>query len=677
MRKYTLFFALSCSVIFALEGCGDTPAQKPSKEIPCENGDTSCEIVHKAECGDGMLDKEEVCDESAPDAIGATCADYNAKISWQAGGKPGCSQCRLTQGTCSPVQEPKCGNGIREDQEICDGTDGVPAQCSELPQKGISWAGGKPACSDDCSQIITGTCFGCGDGIIQNGEVCDGTAGVPELCSELPQKNISWAGGKPACSNDCSQIITGTCFGCGDGIIQDGEQCDGTEGVPESCSAVDPEIEYTSESYVACSNTCQIDTSSCLPKKDRLVFMNWNILKGGKECHDETCTPGCPIDGCTNVVNHDVPGKEPLQARAERVYEILSNYSEKPDIIALVEATGEWQTNQAFELLGYEWSETALEPTSHGPYWTKVLYKKDRFEVIENEHIIFVFNDQEPQGHGGEPMDPQDRLATCAVLKEIPTDQIFIACATHWYSGMVGKLVMNPDGTKPNELQHVFGYTVSGELNRVQSARDSIAGLNNLRAKYPDAHFLYAGDFNAINLKKVFETSILEMIDGPVTEQTCALFALMLKLALRHTIDVAAELEDIGVTELDLKDLPSVIKTINTVLKGTSYPVLPDDFIGGQQEFSVHSGLVDARAYALQNIPGTVDNWSFTSKALNEYEALVAAVPGVSLVVDYAFFSPELTLTSYNSIAKGDGTFSRDDYFFVSDHFPIITTYEY
>ena len=50
----------------------------------------------------------------------------------------------------------------------------------------------------------------CGDGILQNGEVCDGDIGVMQDCDAW-DNSIRWLSGKPACAADCKSIVVGTC----------------------------------------------------------------------------------------------------------------------------------------------------------------------------------------------------------------------------------------------------------------------------------------------------------------------------------------------------------------------------------------------------------------------------------------------------------------------------------
>lgn len=108
----------------------------------------------------------------------------------------------LRSGTLNPDVNSICGNGIIEEGEICD--DGAQ--------------NGQPGfCDDQCTAIVSATC---GNGIIEDGELCD----------DGPDNGLPGH-----CANNCLEFVSAT---CGNGILEDGEVCDDGDqnGEPLHCA---------------------------------------------------------------------------------------------------------------------------------------------------------------------------------------------------------------------------------------------------------------------------------------------------------------------------------------------------------------------------------------------------------------------------------------------------------
>jgi hypothetical protein len=89
----------------------------------------------------------------------------------------------------------------------------------------------------------------CGDGKIDDGEECDGSNLAEQTCLTL-----GFEAGQLTCSPTCSFAKTLCTRRCGNGMLDQGEACDGMAGVPVC----------TSYGANRCGADCQLDTSNCL-----------------------------------------------------------------------------------------------------------------------------------------------------------------------------------------------------------------------------------------------------------------------------------------------------------------------------------------------------------------------------------------------------------------------------
>ncbi len=136
-----------------------------------------------------------------------------------------------------------CGNDIKEEGEKCDGD---MKTCKSIDS---NFTDGYAQCNTSCSGYDTSTCSGgsgnlCGNHNIDNGEICDGDS--------IPCKQLAGApeNGTAKCAKDCLSWDKSGCYGggnsggngesgnnensgnddnkvnCGNGFLDDGEQCD-------------------------------------------------------------------------------------------------------------------------------------------------------------------------------------------------------------------------------------------------------------------------------------------------------------------------------------------------------------------------------------------------------------------------------------------------------------------
>jgi hypothetical protein len=153
---------------------------------------------------------------------------------------------------------PLCGNGVAEQGEMCDGDDFGQYTCV-----GQGFEGGDLACLEDCSLDVSGCLSSlCGNQTVEIEEVCDGEDLNGQTCVTQ-----GFDSGDLACLRDCSAFDTSDCYAaaCGNGLIDSDEQCDATNlaGL-DTCAA----FGCRSQGAVMCTEECSFDISDCLDAHD-------------------------------------------------------------------------------------------------------------------------------------------------------------------------------------------------------------------------------------------------------------------------------------------------------------------------------------------------------------------------------------------------------------------------
>lgn len=115
-----------------------------------------------------------------------------------------------------------CGNGIKESGEECDGSDLGGATCVSL-----GFTGGTLACDANCRFDLS-ACTWCGNGVREPGEACDGADIGTATCAD-----VGCTAGAPQCGPTCA-LDYSSCGGCpvcdGDGLCEADEDCTGCPG---------------------------------------------------------------------------------------------------------------------------------------------------------------------------------------------------------------------------------------------------------------------------------------------------------------------------------------------------------------------------------------------------------------------------------------------------------------
>ncbi|PIN75501.1 hypothetical protein COV18_03025 [Candidatus Woesearchaeota archaeon CG10_big_fil_rev_8_21_14_0_10_37_12] len=188
--------------------------QQAARQIPTRQIQTQ-----QPTCGNGVLDVREKCDpgNQAQGISGVACSGGQTGYACNA-------QCLCmppsVQQTQQPVQQPVCGNNMREGTEQCDGTDSTacPGLCTNTcvcgqaqPTQSLGASCARPPATPalncdvgarDIYPIISGTSTVCPLCISSNG-VCSGNFGDPDCVAqncEIPQ---SMAG-----QHTCGGIMT-------------------------------------------------------------------------------------------------------------------------------------------------------------------------------------------------------------------------------------------------------------------------------------------------------------------------------------------------------------------------------------------------------------------------------------------------------------------------------------
>jgi hypothetical protein len=177
----------------------------------------------------------------------------------------------ISLGCDDTIEEKKCGNGILNDNEDCDVGVFSQPNCTQFD----NYIDGTLICNlDNCtfdfSNCIEKEPQNCGNGIIDQGELCDGTKLNNRKCSDSGFKS-----GKLYCNANCNGFIKTACYDypgiCGNGVKELGESCDGSELGGFSCSELiysgswlgNPTYDGFVSGELKCNQDCTFNVSSC------------------------------------------------------------------------------------------------------------------------------------------------------------------------------------------------------------------------------------------------------------------------------------------------------------------------------------------------------------------------------------------------------------------------------
>jgi hypothetical protein len=206
-------------------------------------------------------------------------------------------------------KESVCGDGFLDDNEVCDGTDLNNHTCSSL-----GYGSGELKCNLSCSDYDYSSCQWCGNNKTDqdSGEVCDGINLNDQTCSSL-----DFGTGQLACKSDCSDYDKSACQWCGDGKKDPGEDhitccvdagCDSGICLPDIMACVDPWLIDCPDAETSCSTN---QPWQCQPD-DLLPQYNCGACgcPSGEECRHQICY----LNGVADMIRSDplLPGNYPL-----------------------------------------------------------------------------------------------------------------------------------------------------------------------------------------------------------------------------------------------------------------------------------------------------------------------------------------------------------------------------
>ena len=167
----------------------------------------------------------------------------------------------------------QCGNGVLDEGEVCDGTqfkEGIRLQCDN----GFGGDASAIKCTEVCTLDMSEACVAkCGNGVLESGEECEDNQ-MPVVVANCNEPDIY----KVACES-CRVVDKGMCGGpagpggnvlietCGNGALDEGELCDG-DLLRESAKVCPEHTVLKDAAKFKCLSSCRLVDASeaCVPE---------------------------------------------------------------------------------------------------------------------------------------------------------------------------------------------------------------------------------------------------------------------------------------------------------------------------------------------------------------------------------------------------------------------------
>lgn len=199
-------------------------------------------------CGDGEVQPAREACEPDVAIVDATCADFGFY-----GGALGCNAaCGFDVSAC----EGRCGDGVLapDEGERCEP---APLDLDGQTCADFGFYRGELGCNGSCGFDVSGCEGTCGDEVLEGDEDCELVDGGAPLLGGAACTDFGYYDGTLGCGGGCRLDLDGCTGRCGDGQLDEVEQCDGAPP-EEGCGALGGLYDRP-----GCNTGCNADLRVC------------------------------------------------------------------------------------------------------------------------------------------------------------------------------------------------------------------------------------------------------------------------------------------------------------------------------------------------------------------------------------------------------------------------------